>query len=92
MFISYFPLCLPLCAHLHLGAPPPQYFWSKNGVPLGNNSGFEVHLSGELKIGTVAVTHNGLYTCIAVNRIGEREIGSVEATSRLFAIGMLSNS
>ena len=46
-------------------------------------------MSGELRIETVAATHNGMYTCTATNRIGTREIGSVVTSSVLFAIGML---
>lgn len=70
------------------GAPPPEYQWLKDGVPLSTGPLFDLSEPGVLQILVVGVVHRGNYTCRAVNRLPQDEavIGTVESCAQLFVI------
>ena len=70
----------------HLGAPPPQYSWAKDNVPLAGSTAFDISVPRELRITNVQVVHNGTYRCAIQNKIGERLIGARSTTAQLFVI------
>ena len=72
----------------HLGAPPPQYSWAKDNVPLAGSTAFDISVPRELRITNVQVIHNGTYRCTIQNKIGERLIGARSTTAQLFVISM----
>ena len=59
----------------HPGAPPPQYSWAKDNVPLAGSTAFDISVARELRITNVQIIHNGTYRCTVQNKIGERLIG-----------------
>ena len=72
----------------HPGAPPPQYNWAKDNVPLAGSTAFDISVPRELRITNVQVIHNGTYRCTIQNKIGERLIGARSTTAQLFVISM----
>ena len=71
----------------HPGAPPPQYSWEKDNVPLAGSTAFDISVARELRITNVQIIHNGTYRCTVQNKIGERLIGARSTIAQLFVIG-----
>ena len=71
----------------HPGAPPPQYSWAKDNVPLAGSTAFDISVARELRITNVQIIHNGTYRCTVQNKIGERLIGARSTIAQLFVIG-----
>ena len=74
------------------GAPPPEYQWLKDGVPLSTGPLFDLSVPGVLQISAVGVVHTGNYTCRAVNRLPQDEavIGTADSSAQLFVISKSS--
>lgn len=66
------------------GEPEPKVLWRKSGTPVAAGGRITATDEGDLLISSVQVTDAGDYTCLALNKGGERE--SVPAT--LTVLGM----
>ncbi|KAI6188704.1 Immunoglobulin I-set domain protein [Aphelenchoides besseyi] len=62
------------------GFPEPSVSWRRDDHPLPDNRRYSLHPSGNLIIENVQRSDSGLYTCVAMNMVGER----TSPSARLF--------
>ncbi len=68
------------------GAPPPSYIWTKESVPLGSSTSFNLSEAGILTILNVELGSGGNYTCVASNSVGEVTVGTASTSTLITAI------
>lgn len=62
------------------GEPEPKVLWRKNGTPVVLGGRISSTEEGDLTIASVQITDAGDYTCMTVNKGGEKESISASLT------------
>ena len=62
------------------GEPEPQVAWRRNGLLLSSEGRMTIEENGDLVIVTVQRADDADYTCLAINKAGERESSPVSLT------------
>ncbi|XP_003449862.1 roundabout homolog 1 isoform X1 [Oreochromis niloticus] len=56
-----------------VGHPEPNVVWKKDGLPISSADHHYTELNGKLIIAPAEKNHSGVYVCVAINTVGERE-------------------
>ena len=62
------------------GEPEPKVLWRRNGSPVVSEGRITITEDGDLILASVEQTDTGDYTCLALNKGGERESAPASLT------------